>query len=96
MSRTITVDNGREFVGHLDWTDQLGIKVYFADPFNTISSVAHGTIQMDAFSDIIPAPDGVFLIPESGVSIYIPAATVEPTDAFRPLVDAWMAARSGG
>ena len=62
----------------------------------TTSSVEHGTIQIDAFSDIIAAPDGVFLIPESGVSIYIPAATVKPTDAFRPLVDAWMAARSDG
>ena len=62
----------------------------------TTSSVAHGTIQIDAFSDIIPASDGVFLIPDSGVSIYIPAATVEPSDAFRPLVDAWIAARSGG
>ena len=60
------------------------------------SSVSHGTIQIEAFSDIIPATDGVFLIPDSGVSIYIPVATVEPTDAFRPLVDAWMAARSGG
>ena len=35
LSRTITVDNGREFAGHLDWTDQSGIKVYFADPFNS-------------------------------------------------------------
>ncbi len=60
------------------------------------SSVAHGTIQIGALSDIIPASDGVFLIPDSGVSIYIPAATVEPSDAFRPLVDAWIAARSGG
>ena len=62
----------------------------------TTSSVAHGTIQIDAVSDIIPASDGVFLIPDSGVSIYIPAATVEPSDAFRPLVDTWMATRSGG
>ena len=62
----------------------------------TTSSVAQGTIQIDGFSDIVPVSVGVFLIPESGVSIYIPAATVEPTDAFRPLVDAWMAARSGG
>ena len=62
----------------------------------TTSSVAHGTIQIEAFSDIIPATDGVFLIPDSGVSIYIPAASVEPTDAFPPLVDAWMAARSNG
>ena len=62
----------------------------------TTSSVARGTIQICAFSDIIPATDGVFLIPDSGVSIYIPAATVEPTDAFRPLVAAWLAARSGG
>ena len=60
------------------------------------SSGSHGTIQIEAFSDIIPATDGVFLIPDSGVSIYIPVATVEPTDAFRPLVDAWMAARSDG
>ena len=61
----------------------------------TTSSAAHGTIQISAFSDIIPATDGVFLIPDSGASIYIPAATVEPTDAFHPLVDAWLAARSG-
>ena len=60
------------------------------------SSVAHGTMLIEAFSDIIPATDGVFLIPDSGVSIYIPAATVEPNDAFRLLVDAWMATRSGG
>ncbi|MEM7455749.1 MAG: hypothetical protein AAF456_15455, partial [Planctomycetota bacterium] len=62
----------------------------------TTSSVAHGTIQIEAFTDIIPATDGVFLILEAGVSIYIPAAAVEPDDAFRPLVDAWLAARSGG
>lgn len=62
----------------------------------TTSSVSHGKIQIGAFSDIIPVPDGVFLIPESGVSIYIPAATVEPTDAFRPLVDSWLAARIRG
>jgi len=59
------------------------------------SSVVHGTFQISAFSEIIPATDGVFLIPDSGVSIYIPAATVEPTDTFRPLVNAWLAARSG-
>lgn len=35
LSRTITVDNGREFSGHLDWTRKLGIKVYFADPYNS-------------------------------------------------------------
>lgn len=35
LSRTITVDNGREFSGHLDWTSKLGMKVYFADPFNS-------------------------------------------------------------
>ena len=60
------------------------------------SSVATGTVQLTAFNDIVPATNGVFLIPESGVSIYIPASTVEPRDAFLPLVDAWTAARSGG
>lgn len=35
LSRTITVDNGREFSGHMDWTRKLGMKVYFADSFNS-------------------------------------------------------------
>jgi hypothetical protein len=61
----------------------------------TSSSVATGTVQLSAFTDIIPATNGVFLIPESGVSIYIPAATVEPRDSFHSLVDAWVAARGG-
>ena len=59
----------------------------------TKTSAARGTIQVAAFSDIVLTSDGVFLIPESGVSIYIPASTVEPANAFRPIVRAWMAAR---
>ena len=59
------------------------------------TSFQHSTIQIEAFAEIIPAANDVFLIPESGVSIYIPAVCVEPADALRPLVDAWMATRRG-
>ena len=60
---------------------------------STLSSVATGTIQVSAFNDVIPTKNGVYLVLDSA-SMYIPEATVEPRDAFRPLVDAWVASRS--
>lgn len=31
-SKTLTVDNGREFYGHKDSADSTGVDIYFADP----------------------------------------------------------------
>ena len=62
----------------------------------TISSQAKGTIQISGFNEIVPATKGVFLIPDSGVSIYIPAESVNPSDMYTPLITSWTAVRNGG
>ena len=62
----------------------------------TTSPNGTSTIKMSAIDEIIPATNGVFLIPESGVSIYIPQSTVDPSDKYIPLIEAWLASRRDG
>ncbi|WP_353888324.1 IS30 family transposase [uncultured Porphyromonas sp.] len=40
--RSITTDNGSEFINHKHISEKLGVKVYFADPY---SSWQKGTIE---------------------------------------------------
>ncbi len=57
----------------------------------TTSTNGTSTIKMSAIDEIIAATNGVFLIPETGVSIYIPQATVDPSDMYLPLIQSWIA-----
>jgi len=44
-------------------------------------------LNIAALSDVVATPNGVFLIPQTGVSIYIPRASIDPSDAFSPLIE---------
>ncbi|MEM6468627.1 MAG: hypothetical protein AAF802_03600 [Planctomycetota bacterium] len=55
------------------------------------SDVVQSTVQIEGFSEIIATSEGVLFIPDSGATIYLPAAAVVPSNAFLPLMDAWMA-----
>ncbi len=55
----------------------------------TTSSMGYSRVKMDAFDEIITATNGIFLIPENGVSIYVPHSTVDPQDEWQRLIHAW-------
>jgi len=40
-----------------------------------------------ALAEVVATPNGIFLIPQSGVSVFVPRASIEPIDAFSPLVE---------
>ena len=44
-------------------------------------------LSVAALTGVEATPNGLFLIPQTGVSIYIPRASIEPSDAFSPLVE---------
>lgn len=59
----------------------------------TITSVnGSSRLRTTAFEQIIAAKNGVFLVIDTGVSIYIPEITLDPPDAYRPLITSWIAA----
>jgi hypothetical protein len=45
-------------------------------------------LNIAALSDVVATPNGMFLSLQTGVSIYVPRASIDPPDAFLPLVDA--------
>jgi len=49
-------------------------------------------LNIAALSDVVATPNGVFLIPQTGVSIYIPRASIDPSDAFLPLIESLVTA----
>jgi len=49
-------------------------------------------LNIAAFSEVVATPNGVFLIPQTGVSIYIPRASIDPPDAFLPLMESLVTA----
>lgn len=64
------------------------IKIAFHDTtMDTLTPSSQGTLEYSALSKIVSTPNGLFLLPQTGVSIYVPRATVEPQDAFLPLCD---------
>jgi hypothetical protein len=40
-----------------------------------------------ALAEVVATPNGIFLIPQSGVSVFVPRASIEPIDAFTPLAE---------
>jgi hypothetical protein len=53
------------------------------------STSAHGTgiMRFTGFTGFTPASHGFFLIPETGVSLYIPRATIDPDDSYSSLIE---------
>ena len=49
-------------------------------------------LNIAALSDVVATPNGIFLIPQTGVSIYIPRASIDPSDAFLLLIESLVTA----
>lgn len=53
----------------------------------TTSPNGTATMKLSAFSGFTPAANGFFLVPDTGVSIYIPRAAVTPPTAYETVID---------
>ena len=49
-------------------------------------------LNIAALSDVVATPNGIFLIPQTGVSIYFPRASIDPSDAFLLLIESLVTA----
>ena len=63
------------------------VEVMFNEEHMTSTS-ANGTssIKISALDAVVPGSNGLFLIPDHGQSIYIPQSTIDPPDAYQPLL----------
>ena len=57
------------------------------DSLTSRSEDGTGTMQISGFSEFTPASHGFFLIPDTGVQLYVPRATIAPSDSYCPLVE---------
>lgn len=56
------------------------------ESLNSSSRNGTSSLRISAFDSIVPATNGFFLIPDSGVSIYIPQNSIDPPDAYQALI----------
>lgn len=64
------------------------VDLAFGTDFLTSTSTnGTATTRLTGFAGFTPASEGFFLIPENGLSIYIPRAAVEPGDSYSTLVE---------
>lgn len=57
------------------------------DSLTAKSKNGTSTMRLSGFTGFTPASDGFFLIPDTGVSIYVPRATIDPRDSYLLLID---------
>lgn len=57
-----------------------------ADTLTSSSQNGSATLRLEGFTGFTEASHGFFLIPETGVSIYVPRATIVPVDSYSTLV----------
>jgi hypothetical protein len=68
--------------------DDKSVDVQFdADSFTSTSANGSATMRLSGFTDFTTASKGFFLIPDTGVSIYIPRATIDPSDSYSSLIE---------
>ncbi len=57
------------------------------DSLISTSANGTGTMRLDGFTEFTPASHGFFLIPDTGVSLYVPRATIDPDDSYSALIE---------
>ena len=57
------------------------------DSLTSTSANGTGTMRLAGFTGFTRASHGFFLIPDTGVSIYVPRATIDPTDSYSALIE---------
>ena len=58
-----------------------------ADSLTSTSQNGSATLRLAGFAGFTLASQGFFLIPENGVSIYVPRTTINPVDSYSALVE---------
>ena len=68
--------------------DDKSVNLQFdTDSLTSTSTNGTGTMRLAGFTGFTSASHGFFLIPDTGVSIYVPRATIDPTDSYFELVE---------
>ena len=57
------------------------------DSLTSVSVNGTGTIRLSGFTGFTPASHGFFLIPDTGVSLYVPRATIDPSVSYSALME---------
>ena len=57
------------------------------DSLTSTSANGAGKMRLAGFTGFTAASHGFFLIPDTGVSIYVPRATIEPKDSYSALLE---------
>ena len=58
-----------------------------SDSLTSSSKNGSATMRLAGFAGFTPASKGFFLIPDTGVSIYVPRATIDPSDSYSSLIE---------
>lgn len=48
---------------------------------------SNGTMRYTAFTNVTVAPDGIFMVPDTGVSIFVPRTAFDSDDDFQRVAD---------
>lgn len=60
---------------------------FTGDSLISSSSNASGTMRIGGFRGFAPGTNGFFLIPDTGISLYVPRAAISPVDEYDNLVE---------
>jgi len=58
-----------------------------SDSLTSTSANGSATMRLSDFTGFTSASEGFFLVPDTGVSIYIPRATIDPSDSYSSLIE---------
>lgn len=57
------------------------------DTLTSASPLGTATMRLEAFAEFVPASHGFFLVPDTGVSLYVPRASIHPADGYPALLE---------
>ena len=58
-----------------------------SDTLTSTSKNGSATMRLSGFTGFTKASKGFFLIPDTGVSIYVPRTTIDPSDSYSSLIE---------
>ena len=68
-------------------TLEKSVKIEFVgDEISLETTNTSSKFKIDFLSDVIPTPNGVFLVPQTGSSLFVPRITVVPSEAYTEIV----------
>ncbi|WP_168564972.1 hypothetical protein [Crateriforma spongiae] len=68
--------------------DDKSVDIQFdTDSLTSMSANGTATMRLSGFTGFTKASKGFFLIPDTGVLIYVPRATIDPSDSYSSLVE---------